>query len=100
MNSRHKEYMNKTCQKNKTFEVPGCKGLLLTKRSKEFEELFDDSEVLYYESIDDLIQKARKVIKHPHDYDMMRMDGFMRVSNCHKFEHRFEDMMEIINEAG
>lgn len=41
----------------RTFEIPACKTALLTERNDEIEGFFSDDEVIYYDGINDLIEK-------------------------------------------
>lgn len=83
--------------KNRFFEIPACKGLLVTHYSVEFDKLLEHGkEALYYSNIEDLKRIIKFVTNHSEEYDHIREAGYKRVMKEHQFCHRFKKMMEII----
>lgn len=83
--------------KNRFFEIPACKGLLVTHYSNEFIRLLKpDEEALYYRSIEELKDIINDVRNNSEAYDHIREAGYKRVMAEHQFCHRFKEMMGII----
>jgi FkbM family methyltransferase len=84
--------------KGRDFEVPACCALLLTGNVAGLGDYYDlGSEVLTYESDEDLAAKIRWVISHPQEAEQIRQAGYRRVLEAHTYEHRFA---EIFRSAG
>ena len=63
----------------RTFEIPACKTALLTERNKELESFFSDDEVIFYESIDDLINKVKYYNCHRDELKILIEKGYAKV---------------------
>lgn len=63
----------------RTFEIPACKTALLTERNSEIESFYADDEVIYYESIDDLIEKIKYFNEHKNELKMLIDKGYKKV---------------------
>ena len=84
--------------KGRDFEVPACRGLLLTQNVEALGDYYErESEVLTYNGFDDLVAKIRWAPDHPADAEMVREAGYRRVLRDHTYEQRFA---EIFRQAG
>ncbi|MBF0807034.1 hypothetical protein E4U03_00130 [Rothia nasimurium] len=76
----------------RTFEVPGMNGLQLIDRP-DVEEFYDvGSEVLVYQSTEDLIELCQRIISDPTWSDSIRAAGLKRSQAEHTFFHRAQKM--------
>lgn len=84
--------------KGRDFEVPGCRGLLLTKRLDALGDYYEiGRDILTYDGIEELEQQIRWALAHPTEADQVREAGYRRVLRDHTYERRFT---EIFREAG
>lgn len=84
--------------KGRDFEVPACRGLLLTGRVDGLEECYAlGAEVLTYGSAEDLLEMVRWALAHPAEADHVREAGYRRVLRDHTYERRFQ---EVLRQAG
>lgn len=76
----------------RTFEVPGMNGLQLIDRP-DVEEFYDvGSEVLVYQSTEELIELCQRIIGDPTWSDSIRAAGLKRSQAEHTFFHRAQKM--------
>ena len=98
MNSTEAEYKENLHLKNRFFEIPACKRILLTQYSEEGVKLLEyDKEAFYYNDLDDIIQITRYILDNYQKAFEVAKSGYKRVISEHQFKHRFHKMMEIIN---
>jgi spore maturation protein CgeB len=84
--------------KGRDFEVPACRGLLLTGRVEAIEEYFQPGkEILVYDSFEEMVAQIRWALAHPGEADRIREAGYRRVLAEHTYERRFT---EIFRQAG
>ncbi|MDR7544227.1 MAG: glycosyltransferase [Armatimonadota bacterium] len=84
--------------KGRDFEVPACRGLLLTQPVEALDDYFVPGvEVLTHGDLEDLVAKIRWVLAHPVEADRIREAGYRRVLRDHTYERRFT---EIFRQAG
>jgi spore maturation protein CgeB len=78
--------------------VPACRGLLLTARVEALDEYYEPgAEVLVYDGLDELVDRARWVLGHPGEADRIREAGYGRVLRDHTYERR---LLDIFRRAG
>ncbi len=83
--------------KGRDFEVPACRGLLLTGHAPGLDEyLTPGTEVLTYGNIDDLLDKVRWALDRPSEAEQVRDAGYHRVLREHTYEKRFSDIFRAI----
>jgi len=96
--------MNTLQLKGRTFEVPGTGGFLLTGPCDELGDYYKPGiEVGVYESIDDLVVKARSYLEHEDERELIARRGYERTLAEHTWQHRFEqvfDQVGVIRETG
>jgi spore maturation protein CgeB len=83
--------------KGRTFEVPACGGFLLEGRSPEIDEYFEDGrELVVYDDIDDMIEKARYYLRHDTLARRIADAGFRRTHAEHTYQARFREIFRTI----
>ena len=84
----------------RTFEAAGCAVFQLTEYKKEIGRLFKiDEEIAVYYDIKDLKQKIKHYLKNPDVRSEMALKAQKRAFAEHTYQHRFEEMLSIINRA-
>lgn len=63
----------------RTFEIPACGTALLTERNDEIEEFYNDDEVIFYKSIDDLVMKIKYYLLHQSELKIISEKGRQRI---------------------
>lgn len=67
----HHGYIN-----HRTFEVMGCRGFLMVDKVKGIEEVFEDRKhCVFYENLDDLIEKTRYYLEHEEECKRIAYEG-------------------------
>lgn len=93
---------NSSCQpvpqiKGRNFEVPGCKGLLLTPVVPHLESYFEpDREVLVFRDEDELVDKVRFYLEREDLRRQVATRGYARCLREHTWDHRFRALFEAI----
>lgn len=64
----------------RTFEIPACGTALLTEKNSEILSFFEENDVIYYNTISELIQKIRFYQDHPHMLANLAERGHQRVN--------------------
>ena len=83
--------------KGRDFEVPASRGLLLTRRVPGMEEYFElGTEILTYETVEDLERQIRRVLADPAEADRVRDAGYRRTIRDHTYERRFMEIFQTI----
>lgn len=84
--------------KGRDFEVPACRGLLLTGRVEGIEEYFQPGEeILTYDVFEEMVAQIRWALAHPAEADRICEAGYRRVLAEHTYERRFT---QIFRQAG
>lgn len=60
----------------RTFEIPACKTALLTERNDEIESFYSESDVIYYETLDELVQKVKYYTIHKDELKSIIENGY------------------------
>lgn len=63
----------------RTFEIPACKTALLTEKNDEIEAFFSDEEVIYYNNLEDLVEKVKYYIAHRQELKTLVDKGYQKV---------------------
>lgn len=63
----------------RTFEIPACKTALLTERNDEIEGFFAEDEVIYYDGIENLIEKIKYYNEHTQELKTLVEKGYHKV---------------------
>lgn len=64
----------------RTFEIPACKTALLTERNSEIQEFFNDDEVIYYNNLQELIDRIKYFDLHESELKMVIEKGYLKVT--------------------
>ena len=95
--SRIRTFEQEPQLKARTFEVPGCGGFLLTQNVRDLDRYLRlDSEVAAFDTLDELINKARFYLAEPRERDRIARAGYKRVVDEHTYESRFADVLKAL----
>jgi spore maturation protein CgeB len=76
--------------KGRTFEVPACGGLLLDGHADGIEEYFEPGrEIVIYDGVEDMIDKARYYLTHEAERARIAAAGCRRTHAEHTYRARF-----------
>jgi spore maturation protein CgeB len=77
--------------KGRTFEVPGCGGLLLTERVEHLDEYYElGREIVCFDSTEDLADRIRWLLQHESEREAIADAGYQRTLRDHTYERRYE----------
>ena len=80
----------------RAYDVPACRGFLITDFKKELEDSFDiGREIICYRHVDELFQLIDYYLKNPRERQKIADAGFKRVINEHTYYHRMKQLLEI-----
>lgn len=81
--------------KARTFEVPGCGGMLLTEMTDRIDDFYlPDKEIAVFRDIDELAEKIQWLLGHPEERDAIAQAGYERTEREHTYEHRFRQVLD------
>ena len=82
----------------RTFEIPACGSLQLCPRNDEILRFFrEDQEIVCYETLDEMKDKAEFYLKHPKQRDAIAKAGLAKCLNGgHSYQDRVSTMFRII----
>ena len=84
--------------KGRVFEVPGCRGFLLTENSPYLDKYFEiDKELITFNSLDEAKDKINFYIKNYNLTKKISELGYLKVINEHTYEKRFLEIYKKIN---
>lgn len=79
------------------FEAPMSGAVYLTGHTEELEEFFEpDREVATYRSEEELIEKAKRLVREPGEADAIRKAGRKRALADHTYHRRFGQLFEAL----
>jgi len=74
--------LNRDQYTRRCFEIPACRKLLLSERTKDLSEIFEeDKEACFFSSVDELIEKIDWLLKTPGLIDEISEAGYKKVIN-------------------
>lgn len=80
----------------RAFDIMGCGGFLLTNYQADFEDYFiPGTDFVYFESKDDLIEKAGYYLEHDDERMAIADSGYKKVKKAHNFNTRVSEMIQI-----
>jgi spore maturation protein CgeB len=86
--------------KGRDFEVPGCRGFLITKNTVDLGTYYDlGREVETYESTDDLVDKIRHYLKAVLEREAISEAGYRRTMTDHTMEIRLSRLFDTVLNA-
>jgi spore maturation protein CgeB len=65
----------------RTFEIPACGTALITEYNQETKQFFKEDEVIFYSSVEDMIEKIRYYQNHSNQLFELTQKGMKRVQN-------------------
>ncbi|MEQ8189710.1 MAG: glycosyltransferase, partial [Candidatus Eremiobacterota bacterium] len=84
--------------KGRNFEIPGCRGFLLTGNAENLECYYeDDKEIVIFNSIEELIEKARYYLIHEQERRIIAAKGYERTLSEHTWHHRYDFIFKYIS---
>jgi spore maturation protein CgeB len=82
--------------KGRNFEVPGCRGFMLTGEAEDLDMYYQrDQEIICFSSLQDLIQKIQYFLSHDDEREAVAQAGYHRTIQEHTYVHRFADIFRI-----
>lgn len=85
----------------RAFEIIGAGGFLLTNYQPDFDDCFIAGEdYVYYESVEDLLEKASYYLEHEDERKKIAESGLNRIRQHHTYIHRVNEMLEIVGTGG
>lgn len=87
--------------KGRNFEVPGCRGFLLTGNADNLEEYYvPGEEVVVYEDLEDLVEKIRYYLNNDRQRKEISERGYRRTIHEHTWWHRFNRIFSQVGLIG
>lgn len=89
---------DKTSHNMKTFEIPACKGFILSNYEEEAVEFFPENTVaVYYKNVDDLKTKINFYLINGSERSIMVDNAYKTLINGrHSYEDRIKNMLKLI----
>ncbi len=90
--------LNKDTSTIRCFEVPACGALLLSERTNELMELFEeDKEAVYFSDSSELVEKVKDLLNNPEKRNAIAKAGHRRcVSDGHDVYSRMRECNDIV----
>ncbi|XOB40747.1 MAG: glycosyltransferase [Candidatus Nealsonbacteria bacterium] len=83
--------------KGRNFEIPGCRGFLLTSGADNLAEYYrDGKEIVIYKDTKDLIDKIRYYLIHDEEREAIAKVGYEKTLRDHTYEKRFNEIFKVI----
>jgi len=83
--------------KGRNFEIPGCKGFLLTSDADNLTDYYEDGkEIVIYKDINDMIDKIKYYLEHNQEREAIAQAGYERTLREHTYEKRFSNIFKTI----
>ena len=83
----------------RTFEIPACGTALITERNKETTSFFTEEEAIFYDSIEEMIDKIKYYQAHPDKLELLTHKGTKRVNKDGRdYESILRKVLEEIGE--
>jgi spore maturation protein CgeB len=80
--------------KGRNFEIPGCRGFLLTGLAENLEEYYlPGREVDVFTTVEDLVSKIQFYLDNETERQRMAQAGYVRTMAEHTYEKRFNDIL-------
>jgi spore maturation protein CgeB len=79
--------------KGRNFEIPACRGFQLSGVAEDLDSyLRIGQEIVCYETVDELVDRARYYLGHDEERDAIAQAGYERVLAEHTYVHRFNEI--------
>ncbi|TVM00934.1 MAG: hypothetical protein CV087_11655 [Candidatus Brocadia sp. WS118] len=84
--------------KGRNFEIPGTRGFQLSSNADNLTEYYDDGkEIVIFNSVDELAEKAKYYLNHEDERNEIANNGYRRTIAEHTWQHRFEKIFNYIH---
>lgn len=84
----------------RAMDIMGAGGFLLTNYQRDFDRHFTaGKDYVYYENLDDLIEKIDYYLANPTERDEIARSGQQKVYSAHTYEQRFQEILDIIQKG-
>jgi len=84
----------------RAMDIMGAGGFLLTNYQRDFDRHFTaGKDYVYYENLDDLIEKIDYYLTNPTERDEIARSGQQKVYSAHTYEQRFQKILDIIQKG-
>jgi spore maturation protein CgeB len=81
------------------FDVPACKGVLITDWTRQLENLMEpDREIVAYKNADEIPDLVDKLIKDDPLRKSLGEDGYRRIKEEHTYSHRLEKLIDVMKD--
>jgi len=77
----------------RTFEIPACGTALLTETNQEISSFFKPNEAVFYEDLDDLIQKLKFYLENDSELEVLTHMGY---ENVHRNGYDYESILRKV----
>ena len=90
---------NRTAHNMRTFEIPACGGFMLSNRTPEQKEFFEEGkEAAYFDSPKELKEKIDYYLSHPKQRRKIAEEGYKKATNYeYSYNARAEKVLEVYN---
>ena len=86
--------------KGRVFEIPACKGFLLTGYAPKLEELYEiGKEIECFHNFEELVEKIKYYLVNEKEREAIATAGYERTVRDHTYEQRFKKMFKIMGLA-
>ena len=87
--------------KGRNFEVPGCKGFLLTGDADNLRDYYvDGKEIVIFKDTNDMIDKIKYYLAHDKEREAIAQAGYYRTIREHTCEKRFNEIFKTMGLYG
>lgn len=84
----------------RTFEASAAGAVVLTNYTPNLEKLFEiGKEIVVYESLPDLVRKAKDLLANPDDLAKISSSGRLRSSRDHTYDSRASQLIDILKQV-
>ena len=84
--------------KGRIFEIPGCKGFLLTEYADNLEDYYqDEKDIVWFKNVKELIEKIEYYLNHEKEREAIAKAGYERTLEEHTYENRFNEIFKIMD---
>ncbi|MCM8804959.1 MAG: glycosyltransferase [Candidatus Omnitrophica bacterium] len=85
----------------RVFEVPACKGFVLTNYCEQLASLYKiNEEIVCYNSVEELKDKIKFFLKNDMLKKSISLKGYKKAITYHTWEKRFIKLFSLVNESG
>lgn len=92
--------MNRDTYTRRCFEIPACRGLLLSERTGDLQRMFkENEEACFFSSPEELVEKALWLKKNPETIEKVAAAGLRRVHlDRHSVDDRMREFMLVVEQ--